>query len=83
MIFVAYLSALCNNPLYTATQFALLTALAALGRNVFSLGTGYIEHAAGWPLYFIICVLAGLPGLVLLAFLQHRGHFARLTHEKT
>lgn len=83
VIFVAYLSALCKNPLYTATQFALLTALAALGRNVFSLGTGYIEHAAGWPLYFIICVLAGLPGLVLLAFLQHRGHFARLTHEKT
>src|SRR5437763_8414683 len=32
VIFVAYLSALCKNPLYTATQFALLTALAALGR---------------------------------------------------
>jgi MFS transporter, PAT family, beta-lactamase induction signal transducer AmpG len=83
VIFVAYLSALCKNPLYTATQFALLTALAALGRNVFSLGTGYIEHSAGWPLYFIICVLAGLPGLVLLAFLQHRGHFAQLTQGKT
>jgi MFS transporter, PAT family, beta-lactamase induction signal transducer AmpG len=83
VIFVAYLSALCKNPLYTATQFALLTALAALGRNVFSLGTGYIEHAAGWPLYFVVCVLAGLPGLALLAFLQHRGHFASLTQEKT
>jgi PAT family beta-lactamase induction signal transducer AmpG len=82
VIFVAYLSALCKNPLYTATQFALLTALAALGRNVFSLGTGYIEHAAGWPLYFIICVLAGLPGLALLAWLQHRGHFDALVSEK-
>ena len=81
VIFVAYLSALCRNPLYTATQFALLTALAALGRNVFSLGTGYMEHAAGWPLYFVICVLAGLPGLALLAVLQHRGHFAALTRE--
>ncbi len=45
VIFVAYLSVLCKNPLYTATQFALLNALAALGRTVFSLGSGYIEHA--------------------------------------
>src|SRR6202011_3243483 len=30
VIFVAYLSALCNNPLHTATQYALLTALAAV-----------------------------------------------------
>jgi PAT family beta-lactamase induction signal transducer AmpG len=83
VIFVAYLSALCRNPLYTATQFALLTALAALGRNVFSLGTGYIEHTTGWPWYFVICVLAGLPGLALLAWLQRYGHFDRLTQEKT
>ena len=82
VIFVAYLSALCRNPLYTATQFALLTALAALGRNVFSLGTGYIEHATGWPWYFVICVLAGLPGLALLAWLQRHGHFDRLTQER-
>ena len=82
VIFVAYLSALCRNPLYTATQFALLTALAALGRNVFSLGTGYIEHATGWPWYFVICVLAGLPGLALLAWLQRHGHFDRLMQEK-
>ena len=33
VIFVAYLSALCQNPLHTATQYALLTALAAVGEN--------------------------------------------------
>src|SRR6201999_3828152 len=33
VIFVAYLSALCRNPLHTATQYALLTALAAVGRT--------------------------------------------------
>ena len=33
VIFVAYLSALCQNPLHTATQYALLTALAAVGRT--------------------------------------------------
>ena len=33
VMFVAYLSALCRNPLHTATQYALLTALAAVGRT--------------------------------------------------
>jgi PAT family beta-lactamase induction signal transducer AmpG len=75
VIFVAYLSALCRNPLYTATQFALLTALAALGRNVFSLGSGYLEHATGWVWYFVICALTGVPGLAMLTLLQRRGHF--------
>jgi PAT family beta-lactamase induction signal transducer AmpG len=79
VIFVAYLSALCRNPLYTATQFALLTAFAALGRNVFSVGTGYVEHAVGWPLFFVLCAAAGLPALALLARLQKRGHFHGLS----
>jgi MFS transporter, PAT family, beta-lactamase induction signal transducer AmpG len=82
VIFVAYLSVLCKNPLYTATQFALLNALASLGRNVFSLGSGYLEHATGWVWYFVACALAGLPALMMLAWLQHRGHFDDLVPAK-
>ena len=41
VIFVAYLSALCGNPLHTATQYALLTALASTGRTFLSSGTGF------------------------------------------
>src|SRR6202011_5904373 len=78
VIFVAYLSALCSNPLHTATQYALLTALAAMGRTYLSLGAGYIAEATGWPWFFAICAAAGLPSLVLLAWLQRRGHFAKL-----
>jgi PAT family beta-lactamase induction signal transducer AmpG len=78
VIFVAYLSALCNNPLHTATQYALLTALAAVGRTYLSLGAGYIADATGWAWFFAICAAAGLPSLVLLAWLQRRGHFAGL-----
>ena len=40
VIFVAYLSALCRNPLHTATQYALLTALAAVGRTYLSARRG-------------------------------------------
>jgi PAT family beta-lactamase induction signal transducer AmpG len=78
VIFVAYLSALCRNPLHTATQYALLTALAAVGRTYLSAGAGYVAKATGWPLFFVICVLVAIPSLILLGWLQRRGHFAEL-----
>jgi len=82
VIFVAYLSALCNNPLHTATQYALLTALAAVGRTYLSLGAGYIAEATGWVWFFAICAAAGLPSLILLAWLQRRGHFDALDRQR-
>jgi MFS transporter, PAT family, beta-lactamase induction signal transducer AmpG len=78
VIFVAYLSALCRNPLHTATQYALLTALAAVGRTYLSSGAGFVAKATGWPLFFAICVLVAVPSLILLGWLQRRGHFAAL-----
>jgi len=75
VIFVAYLSALCRNPLHTATQYALLTALAAVGRTYLSSGAGYVAKATGWPVFFVICVLVAVPSLVVLAWLRRRGHF--------
>src|ERR1700677_916789 len=82
VIFVAYLSALCRNPLHTATQYALLTALAAVGRTYLSSGAGYVAKATGWPLFFAICVLVAVPSLILLAWLQRRGHFGTLAPVK-
>src|SRR3954452_18070249 len=78
VIFVAYLSALCQNPLHTATQYALLTALAAVGRTYLSSGAGFVADTTGWPLFFVICMLVAIPSLVLLAWLQKRGHFDAL-----
>jgi PAT family beta-lactamase induction signal transducer AmpG len=75
VIFVAYLSALCRNPLHTATQYALLTALAAVGRTYLSSGAGFVAEGTGWAWFFAICALAGAPSLVLLWWLQRRGHF--------
>ena len=78
VIFVAYLSALCRNPLHTATQYALLTAFASTGRTVFASGTGYAAKALGWPWFFVACVLTAVPALALLSWLQRRGHFRAL-----
>ena len=82
VMFVAYLSALCQNPLYTATQYALLTALAAVGRTYLSAGAGFVAESTGWAWFFVICALAGLPSLALLWWLQMRGHFKRLEPKK-
>jgi PAT family beta-lactamase induction signal transducer AmpG len=78
VMFVAYLSALCKNPLHTATQYALLTALAAVGRTYLSSGAGFIAEVSGWMWFFVICAAAGLPSLLLLWWLQLRGHFVGL-----
>ena len=78
VIFVAYLSALCNNPLHTATQYALLAALSAVGRTYLSASAGYVAEYTGWPLFFAISVLVAIPSLLLLAWLQRREHFATL-----
>ncbi|AXK82812.1 MFS transporter [Pseudolabrys taiwanensis] len=83
VMFVAYLSALCRNPLHTATQYALLTALAAVGRTYLSAGAGYVADATGWMWFFVICALAGLPSLLLLWWLQTKGHFAKLAPKKS
>ena len=78
VMFVAYLSALCKNPLHTATQYALLTALAAVGRTYLSSGAGFIAEATGWVWFFVICAAAGIPSLLLLVWLQRREHFVGL-----
>lgn len=78
VIFVAYLSALCRNPLHTATQYALLTAMASTGRTFLSSGSGFAAQAIGWPLFFLGTIIAAVPSLILLAWLQRRGHFAGL-----
>ena len=82
VIFVAYLSALCRNPLHTATQYALLTAFAAIGRTYLSSSAGFVADATGWVWFFVLCALSAIPGFVLLAWLQAQGHFKRLVAKK-
>ena len=82
VIYVAYLSNMCRNPLHTATQYALLTALSAFGRTYLSAGAGYVAAATGWFWFFIVCVLVAAPSLMLLWWLQSRGHFDSLAPAK-
>jgi len=82
VIFVAYLSALCGNRAHTATQYALLTALAAVGRTTLASGGGFIAEDWGWVTFFVITALSAIPSLILLWWLQVRGHFKSLEPAK-
>jgi PAT family beta-lactamase induction signal transducer AmpG len=72
VIFVAYLSGLCSNKSYTATQYALLSALSAVGRTILSSSSGFFAEAMGWPGFFLLTTVAAVPGLVLLWVLSRR-----------
>ena len=72
VIFVAYLSGLCENRDYTATQFALLSAFSAVGRTVLSASAGWFADALGWVPFFLLTTGAAVPGLVLLWWLARR-----------
>jgi MFS transporter, PAT family, beta-lactamase induction signal transducer AmpG len=63
--FVAYI-AKTTHPLYTATQFALFTSLAAVPRTFANAATGYMVESLGWRDFFILCFLIAIPGMVLL-----------------
>lgn len=63
--FVSLLMALCNHR-YTATQYALLSSLAALGRIFIAPTSGYLVESIGWTSFFFITFLVALPGLWLL-----------------
>lgn len=64
--FVALLMTLCNKS-FSATQFALLSALSAIGRVYVGPVAGWFVEGWGWPAFYAFSVVAALPGLVLLA----------------
>ncbi len=63
--YVAYM-ARETNPAYTATQLALFTSLSAVPRSIFNAMTGGMVEALGWEMFFYVCTLLAIPGMLLL-----------------
>ncbi len=74
--FVAYLSNL-TDARFTATQYALLTALTAGARIWLASTGGWLATQLGWFEYFVLTAGAALPGLGLLWLLT--GPSSRIT----
>jgi len=63
---VTFLSDLCRSPLYTATQYAVLTALMAFGRSLLAAPSGYVVDFLGWGGMFLVYGMVGLLPLIAL-----------------
>ncbi len=68
--FVAFLMSLCNQR-FTATQYALLSAFASVGRVWVGPLAGVLAQTIGWPSFFIVSTVAALPALWMLWWLRH------------
>lgn len=67
VVTVAFLMSLCNHS-FTTTQFALFSSLMAISRDILSAPAGEIAKTTGWSLFFLLSLVAALPGLLLLPF---------------
>lgn len=63
--FVAYI-ARTTDPRYSATQFALFTSLSAVPRTFINASAGYIVDQTGWFMFFNLCFVLALPGMLML-----------------
>ncbi len=75
--FVVLVTALCNVR-YSATQFALLSALAAVGRVFLGPLAAWVVPQVGWSQFFVISALSAIPGLLLVIALRTAIHQAEL-----
>lgn len=69
--FLTLLMSFCD-PRYSATQYALLSALAAVGRIVVGPFAAWLVKDIGWANFFMVAFLVSMPGLILLCYLRNR-----------
>jgi PAT family beta-lactamase induction signal transducer AmpG len=69
--FVAFLVSQCS-PSYSATQYALLSALAVVPRVLMGAIAGQVVAAIGWANFFVVTCLTATPGLILLVIFRRR-----------
>lgn len=66
---VAYMSSLCSIA-YSATQYALLSSMTSLTRDIIGASSGYVAEVLAWPWFFTISGLLVLPMLFLYAYMS-------------
>lgn len=67
--FLALLMGLCNRS-FAATQYALLSSLASLGRVIISPTSGFVVESIGWSAFYFLTFLVAIPGLMFIVMLK-------------
>ncbi len=68
--FIAFISRLCNLH-FTATQYALLSSFAAVGRTMLNASAGFFVTPLGWEGFFVLALVLAVPGVLLLLRVRH------------
>ncbi len=68
--FLALLMGLCNLS-FAATQYALLSSLASLGRVIISPSSGFVVESIGWAAFYFLTFIVAIPGLILIFMLKN------------
>ena len=80
-VFATYLSGLSNTA-FTATQYALLSSVAAVARTFATTPSGIAADHLGFANFYIFCAFLGIPGLVLLYFMRRAGFVTETARQK-
>lgn len=80
-VFATYLSGLSSTA-FTATQYALLSSVAAVGRTFATTPSGYIAAGLGWPGFYVFCSALGLPGILLVLLLWRKGFVVQSVRQR-
>jgi PAT family beta-lactamase induction signal transducer AmpG len=75
---VVFIMGLCDVR-FSAFQYALLSALAVLPRNVLGAPAGFLSDEIGWAAFFVVTFFTALPGLAMVWWQRER--IAALEHK--
>jgi PAT family beta-lactamase induction signal transducer AmpG len=70
---VVFIMGLCDTR-FSAFQYALLSAIAVLPRNVLGAPAGVLSDEMGWAAFFVLTFFTALPGLVMVWWQRERIH---------
>ncbi|HEX4800432.1 MAG TPA: MFS transporter [Sphingomicrobium sp.] len=80
-VFATYLSGLSSTA-FTATQYALLSSVAAVARTFATTPSGVVADRVGFANFYIFCAILGIPGLILLYFMRRAGFVVESVRQK-
>jgi PAT family beta-lactamase induction signal transducer AmpG len=80
-VFATYLSGLSSTA-FTATQYALLSSVAAVARTFATTPSGIVADKLGFASYYIFCAVLGVPGLLFLYFMRRSGFIIETVRQK-
>ncbi|MFJ5446814.1 AmpG family muropeptide MFS transporter [Methylobacillus methanolivorans] len=68
--FVGFMGAMTDRR-FTATQYALLSSLMGVPRVILSTPTGWMAGEMGWTMFFLLCTVLAIPGLLMIRRFRH------------